>query len=68
MEERAHGIARAWLPYFLSGVGWLVVGGLVLRDPSGLGFIFIGLVCLALGVYGAAWRLLRGYGLVRHLP
>lgn len=68
MERRAHWIARAWLPYFLAGLGWLVAGALVLGDPKGLGLIFIGLACLALGAYGAVWRLLRGYGLVRRLP
>jgi len=68
MEESARRIARAWLPYFLAGVFWLVFGAFVLGDPKGLGLIFIGLACLALGSYGAVWRLLRGYGLVRPLP
>jgi len=67
VEQHVRWIARAWLPYFLSGLGWLVVGAVALGDRTGLGLIFIGLACLALGAYGAAWRLLRGYGLVRRL-
>ena len=65
MEQRAQWLARAWLPYFLAGVVWVTVGALVLGDPNGLGLIFIGMACLALGVCGAGWRLRHGYGLVR---
>ena len=65
MEQRAQWVARAWLPYFLAGVVWVTVGALVLGDPNGLGLIFIGMACLALGVCGAGWRLRHGYGLVR---
>jgi hypothetical protein len=67
-EKRARWIARAWLPCFLAGVLWPIVGALILGNPRGLGLIFIGLTSLALGTYGTVWRLLRGYGLVRRLP
>ena len=67
MEDRASWIARAWLPYFLAGVAWLMVGAFVLREPRGLGMTFIGLSCLSLGIYGAGWRLAHGYGLARKL-
>jgi hypothetical protein len=68
VEGRERRLARAWLLFLLAGVFWLLLGALVLRYPNGLGLIFIGLVNLALGAYGATWRLLRGYGLVRRLP
>ena len=64
MEERASWLARAWLPYFLAGVAWVMVGAVVLGVPRGLGLIFVGLACLSLGVRGAGWRLRHGYGLV----
>ena len=41
-------IARGWLPYLLAGIGWVTLGAL-LGVPRGLGLIFIGLACLALG-------------------
>jgi hypothetical protein len=43
MQEQASWVARAWLPYFLAGVAWMVVGAVVLGTPNGLGLIFIGL-------------------------
>ena len=56
-------VARAWLPYLLAGVLWITFGSVVLGDPQGLGLTFIGLACLAFGVYGAGWRVLHGYRL-----
>ena len=52
-------IARAWLPYLLAGIGWVTLGGL-LGEPRGLGLIFIGLVCLALGARPLLARSLSG--------
>lgn len=59
-------IARAWLPYLLTGVLWVTFASVVLGDPQGLGLIFVGLACLALGVYGAGWQVRHGYGLSHH--
>jgi hypothetical protein len=67
MEERARWLGRVWLPYFLAGVVWVAIGTFVLGNPNGLGLIFVGMVCLALGIYGVGWRLSHGYGLVRRL-
>jgi hypothetical protein len=64
MRSQSPGIARAWLLYVLAGVLWITYGSVVLGDPQGLGLIFIGLACLAFGVYGAGWRMLHGYRLV----
>lgn len=58
--------ARAWLPYSLAGIGWVMMGALVLGNPRGLGLIFIGLSCLSLGLGGALWRIRHGHGLARN--
>lgn len=59
MKPRAPWLARAWLPYLLAGVLWITYGSVVLGEPQGLGLIFIGLACLAAGLYGAGWRVRR---------
>ena len=46
-------MSRAWLPYSLAGLAWVTAGGL-LGEPRGLGMIFIGLSCLAIGL-GGLW-------------
>jgi hypothetical protein len=56
MRRRTPWVARGWLAYLLAGVGWVTFGSVVLGDPQGLGLIFIGLACLAFGVYGATHR------------
>lgn len=60
--------SRAWLPYSLAGIGWVMVGTVVLGSPQGLGLIFIGLCCLSLGLGGALWRIRHRYGLTRNYP
>lgn len=60
--------ARTWLVYLLAGVLWVTLGAVVLADPQGLGLIFVGLICVAFGVYGVGWRLSHGYGLIRPIP
>jgi hypothetical protein len=60
-------VARGWLPYLLAGIGWVTLGAAVLGVPRGLGLIFVGLTCLAIGGYGAGWRRSHGYGLFRPL-
>jgi hypothetical protein len=57
MRPRTPGVARAWLPYLLAGVLWIALGSVVLGNPRGLGLVFIGLVCLSFGIYGAGWQL-----------
>jgi hypothetical protein len=52
----------------LAGVLWVMFGSVLLGDRRGLGLIFVGLCCLAFGVWGAGWRVLNGYGLIRDLP
>lgn len=56
-------MARAWLPYLLAGLLWLALGSAVLGVPKGIGLIFVGLTCLAFGVFGAGWRVRHGYQL-----
>ena len=47
-------VARGWwMLYLLAGIVWLTLGAAVLGDPQGLGLVFVGLACLAFGVYGA---------------
>jgi hypothetical protein len=58
-------VARAWLPYTLAGIAWVLVGALVLGTRGGIGLVFIGLDCLAIGLFGALWRGRHGYGLFR---
>ena len=65
MGTQSEWVARTWLLYLLAGIVWVSLGAVVLGGRQGLGLIFIGLVCLAFGVYGAGWRLSHGYGLVR---
>lgn len=60
--------ARAWLPYTLAGIAWVTLGAVVLGSPRGSGLIFIGLVCLSIGLSGASWRVRHGHGLIRPLP
>ncbi len=52
--------ARLWPLYLLAGVGWVTLGAAVLGVPQGLGLIFTGLVCLALGVRPLLARASRG--------
>lgn len=52
--------ARLWPLYLLAGVGWVTLGAAVLGVPRGLGLIFTGLVCLALGVHPLLTRSSRG--------
>jgi hypothetical protein len=52
----------------MPSVLWVTFGSVVLGDPQGLGLIFIGLACLALGVYGAGWQVVHGYRLNHHPP
>jgi hypothetical protein len=61
-------IARAWLPYLLIGILWVIFGAVVLGDPQGVGAIFIGVACVGLGSCGVLWRLRHGCGLLRELP
>ena len=61
-------VARAWLPYALAGIGWVLVGAVVLGIPRGEGMVFIGLSCLSLGLCGALWRIRHGYSLIRSGP
>lgn len=68
MRTSAPWIARAWLPYSLTGIGWVMVGSFALGVPRGLGLIIIGLSCLSIGMSGVLWRVRQGYGLVRDLP
>jgi len=58
MKATQDWIARAWLPYTLAGVTWVTIGAL-LGQSHGVGLIFIGLSCLALGLSGAARRIRR---------
>jgi hypothetical protein len=58
-------VARAWVPYALAGIAWVMVGALVLGNREGTGLVFIGLDCLAIGLFGAVWRGRHGYGLIR---
>jgi hypothetical protein len=66
MKAAPSWVARAWLPYTLAGIAWVTAGAVVLGNPQGLGLVFIGLVCLSLGLYGAAWRGRHGHGLTHH--
>ena len=68
MKATPHGLSRAWLPYSLAGVLWVMVGAVALGSPRGLGLVFIGLACLSFGLYGALWRVRHGYGLIRNFP
>jgi hypothetical protein len=52
--------ARPWLLYLLAGVGWVTLGAAVLGVPRGLGLIFTGLACLALGIHPLLARPSRG--------
>jgi hypothetical protein len=57
MKTAPRWVASAALPYLLAGIGWVLVGALVLGVPQGLGLIFIGLACLAIGpVAGRRFR------------
>jgi hypothetical protein len=58
-------LARAWLLYLLAGILWVTLGAAMLGVPRGLGLIFTGLACLALGLYGAVWPATHGYSLIR---
>jgi hypothetical protein len=49
-------LARARLPYTLAGIAWVMLGAVVLGSPRGSGLIFIGLVCLSIGLYEACIR------------
>lgn len=62
-HEAAATLDRPSLAALLAGILWMTFGPVVLGVPQGLGLIFIGLACLALGVYGAGWRVLHGYRL-----
>jgi hypothetical protein len=63
MRPQTPWVARAWLPYLLAGILWLTYGSVALGEPQGLGVIFIGLACLAIGLCGAGWRVRHGYRL-----
>ncbi len=68
METRVAWAARTWPLYLLAGILWVMLGAMVLGYPQGLGLIFVGLACLAFGIYGVGWRLSHGYGLSRRFP
>jgi hypothetical protein len=61
MRPQTLGFARAWLPYLLAGILWITYGSVALGEPQGLGLIFTGLACLAIGLYGARWRMRHRY-------
>ncbi|HEY6311921.1 MAG TPA: hypothetical protein VIY52_14110 [Streptosporangiaceae bacterium] len=68
MKVMPRWLAQAWLPYSLAGIAWVTPGAVVLGNPKGSGLIFIGLVCLSIGLSGASWRVRHGHGLIRALP
>lgn len=61
-------VADAWLPYLAAGIAGIVVGSVVLGAQVGMGLICIGMVCVSFGIFGAAWRVRHGHGLLRRLP
>lgn len=59
MQTRMAWTARLRPLYLLAGLGWVSLGS-VLGLPRGLGLIFIGLVCLAVGLQPRRARSWRG--------